>query len=97
MDPPSYGRGPKGEAWKIEDMIYNHVKDCVQVLDEKPLFFLINSYTTGLSPAVMENIMSLTVKAKFGGNISSDEIGLPISSSELVLPCGTSCRWVHSI
>ncbi|MCK5128790.1 MAG: class I SAM-dependent methyltransferase [Clostridiales bacterium] len=93
MDPPSYGRGPKGEAWKIEDMIYDHVKDCVEVLEEKPLFFLINSYTTGLSPAVMSNIVSLTVKSKFGGNIESNEIGLPISSSGLVLPCGTSCRW----
>lgn len=97
MDPPSYGRGPKGEAWKIEDMIFAHVKDCTQLLDEKPLFFLINSYTTGLSPHVLNNIISLTIKEKFGGTISSDEIGLPISSSGLVLPCGTSSRWTSDI
>lgn len=93
MDPPSYGRGPKNETWKIEDMIYSHVKDCVEILEEKPLFFLINSYTTGLSPHVMRNIISLTVKQKFGGSISADEIGLPITSSNLVLPCGISARW----
>lgn len=98
MDPPSYGRGPKGETWKIEDMIYQHVKDCVDILDDKPMFFLINSYTTGLSPHVLSNIMSLTIKEKFGGSIASDEIGLPITSSTsgLVLPCGASGRWTEN-
>jgi 23S rRNA (cytosine1962-C5)-methyltransferase len=98
MDPPSYGRGPKGETWKIEDMIYDHVKECVDILEDKPLFFLINSYTTGLSPHVLCNIMDLTIKEKFGGTITSDEIGLPITSSTsgLVLPCGASGRWTEN-
>jgi 23S rRNA (cytosine1962-C5)-methyltransferase len=98
MDPPSYGRGPKGETWKIEDMIYEHVKECVDILDDKPMFFLINSYTTGLSPHVLCNIMDLTIKEKFGGTITSDEIGLPITSSTsgLVLPCGASGRWTEN-
>jgi 23S rRNA (cytosine1962-C5)-methyltransferase len=96
MDPPSYGRGPKGETWKMEDMIFSLVEDCMKILDEKRLFFLINSFTTGLSPHVIENILQLTVKAKFGGEITSDEIGLPITASKLVLPCGASGRWIQS-
>ena len=95
MDPPSYGRGPKGETWKMEDMIFSHVQDCLEVLDEKPLFFLINSYTTGLSPYVIQNILQLTVQKRFGGSIASDEIGLPVTSSNLVLPCGASGRWIN--
>ena len=93
MDPPSYGRGPNGEVWKIEDELYPLVKECMKILSDKPLFFLINSYTTGLSAQVLTNILSLTIKNQFGGKIESDEIGLPIKSSGLVLPCGISGRW----
>ena len=92
MDPPSYGRGPKGEIWKIEDAIHPLVKLCVQLLSEDPLFFLINSYTTGLQPAVLSYMMN-TVLKKHGGHIAADEIGLPVSSNGLVLPCGASGRF----
>ena len=93
MDPPSYGRGPKGEIWKIEDAIFPLVKLCAGLLSEKPLFFLINSYTTGLAPAVLTYMLGCTVKPRFGGHVCSDEIGLPVSSTGLVLPCGASGRW----
>lgn len=93
MDPPSYGRGPKGELWQIEDELYGLVEACVEILSPKPLFFLINSYTTGLSPAVLSNILRLTVAARFKGKVASDEIGLPVVSSGLVLPCGATGRW----
>lgn len=93
MDPPSYGRGPKGEIWKIEDAIFPLVKLCAGLLSEKPLFFLINSYTTGLAPAVLTYMLGCTVKPRFGGTVRSDEIGLPVSSTGLVLPCGASGRW----
>lgn len=93
MDPPSYGRGPKGEIWKIEDAIFPLVKLCAGLLSEKPLFFLINSYTTGLAPAVLTYMLGYTVKPRFGGTVRSDEIGLPVSSTGLVLPCGASGRW----
>lgn len=93
MDPPSYGRGPNGEVWKIENEVFPLVKTCMEVLSDKPLFFLINSYTTGLSGSVLENILKLTVKARFGGNIDVDEVGLPITNGNLVLPCGYSGRW----
>ncbi len=93
MDPPSYGRGPKGEIWKIEDAIFPLVKLCAGLLSEKPLFFLINSYTTGLAPAVLTYMLGCTVKPRFGGTVRSDEIGLPVSSTSLVLPCGASGRW----
>ncbi|MCD8390357.1 MAG: class I SAM-dependent methyltransferase [Firmicutes bacterium] len=93
MDPPSYGRGPGGEVWKIEDELYPLVCECMKILSDKPLFFLINSYTTGLSAQVLDNILRLTVGKKFGGNIEADEIGLPIKSSGLILPCGISGRW----
>jgi len=93
MDPPSYGRGPKGEIWKIEDELYNLVETCIQVLSPDPLFFLINSYTTGLAPTVLTNILTMSMKERFGGHISADEIGLPITSSGLILPCGASGRW----
>jgi 23S rRNA (cytosine1962-C5)-methyltransferase len=92
MDPPSYGRGPKGEIWKIEDSIHPLVKLCTQLLSEKPLFFLINSYTTGLAPAVLTYMLSIELK-KFGGVVKSDELGLPVSGSTLVFPCGASGRW----
>ena len=93
MDPPSYGRGPKGEVWVIENELYGLINTCMDVLSEKPLFFIINSYTTGLAPTVIRNILSLTLGKKFGGNITCDEIGLPITSSKLVLPCGVIGRW----
>ena len=93
MDPPSYGRGPKGEIWKIEESIHDFIKLCTDVLSENPLFYLVNSYTTGLQPAVLTYMLSLEVKKKFGGTVKSDEIGLPVSSNGLVLPCGASGRW----
>ena len=93
MDPPSYGRGPKGEIWKIEDAVYPLVQNCAKLLSDNPLFFLINSYTTGLAPAVLTYMLGLEVEKKFGGKVSSDEIGLPVSSTGLVLPCGASGRW----
>jgi len=93
MDPPSYGRGPKGEMWKIEDELYGLVRSCMDIISDEPLFFLINSYTTGLSPMVLRNILTLTAASKFGGAVSSDEIGLPIPTRGIVLPCGASGRW----
>ncbi len=93
MDPPSYGRGPKGEIWKIEESIYPFIQLCTQVLADKPLFFLINSYTTGLQPAVLTYMIETTVRKQFGGHVEAAEIGLPVSSNGLVLPCGASGRW----
>ncbi len=93
MDPPSYGRGPGGEVWKLEDCIYELVKLCADVLSEKPLFFLLNSYTTGLSPSVMAYILSDILEGRFGGNVTSDEIGLPVESSSMPLPCGSTAIW----
>ncbi|GLB30199.1 SAM-dependent methyltransferase [Lacrimispora amygdalina] len=93
MDPPSYGRGPKGEIWKIEDSIYPFVKLCSQLLSDTPLFFLINSYTTGLAPSVLSYMISTEITKKFGGSVLSDEVGLPVKSSGLILPCGASGRW----
>lgn len=93
MDPPSYGRGPSGEVWRIEDELYPLIQDCMKIMSDKPLFFLINSYTTGLSQTVLSNVLSLTMQKKYGGSVSADEIGLPIGSGKLVLPCGISGRW----
>ena len=92
MDPPSYGRGPKGEIWKIEESIYPLVQLCSQILTDDPLFFLIISYTTGLQPAVL-SYMIHTVLGKYNGTITAEEIGLPVSSNGLVLPCGASGRF----
>ena len=92
MDPPSYGRGPKGEIWKIEDSIHDFIKLCTQILSDDPLFFLINSYTTGLAPAVLTYMLSTELK-QYGGHVDSQEIGLPVSSNGLILPCGASGRW----
>ena len=86
MDPPSYGRGAKGEVWQFENNIYDLVELCTQVLSDDPLFFLINSYTTGISAKVLENMLRLEIKKK--GTLSSGEIGLPITENNLVLPCG---------
>lgn len=93
MDPPSYGRGPRGEMWKLEDELCGLVEMCMDILVDEPLFFIINSYTTGLSPTVIKNIMALTLKKKFGGQVDADEIGIPASSSGIVLPCGSTGRW----
>ena len=92
MDPPSYGRGPKGEIWKIEESVYPLVQLCAKLLTDKPLFFLINSYTTGLQPAVLTYMISTAFK-KFDGKVTASEIGLPVSSNGLVLPCGASGRF----
>ncbi len=93
MDPPSYGRGPKGEIWKIEDAIFPLLQLCAQILTPQPLFFLINSYTTGLQPAVLDYMLH-TILRTYDGNIDAGEIGLPVSSNGLVLPCGASGRFV---
>lgn len=93
MDPPSYGRGPNQEVWKLEDCIYDLVKLCSNVLSDDPLFFLLNSYTTGLSPSVMSYILSEVIGEKFGGRVSADEIGLPVEASGCVLPCGSTAIW----
>jgi len=93
MDPPSFGRGANKEVWNIEDSLYTLVDLCKQILSDDPLFFLINSYTTGLSPKVLENILLLTVNKEYKGNITSGEIGLPVENSKLVLPCGIYGRW----
>ncbi len=93
MDPPSYGRGPKGEVWKMEDSIFSLLGLCTEILSEDPLFFLLNSYTTGLAPSVLTYLLSSTVGKKFRGTVVSDEIGLPVTTSGLILPCGASGRW----
>jgi len=93
MDPPSYGRGPKGEIWKIEEKIHPFIALCQQLLSDDPLFFLVNSYTTGLAPAVLTYLISTEVVSKHGGQVVSDEIGLPVSDNGLVLPCGAAGRW----
>ena len=93
MDPPSYGRGPKGEVWKIEDAIHPLIRLCAGLLSDRPLFFLINSYTTGLAPSVLTYMLSTEVARRHGGTVSSEEVGLPVTESGLMLPCGASGRW----
>ena len=93
MDPPSYGRGPGGEVWKLEDKIYELVELCSQFLSDDPLMVLINSYTTGLSPSVMQYILGSIVVPRFGGTVTSDEIGLPTTQTGMCLPCGASAVW----
>lgn len=95
MDPPSYGRGPDGEVWKIEAELFSFVERCALILSENPLFVLLNSYTTGLSAATMKNVLELTVGKRFGGKTAADEIGLPMTQNGLVLPCGASARWTQ--
>lgn len=92
MDPPSYGRGPKGEIWKIEEAIYPLILECSKLLKEKPLFFLVNSYTTGLQPAVLHYMISTALK-DFPGTVEADEVGLPVTENGLFLPCGASGRY----
>lgn len=93
MDPPSYGRGPNGEVWKLENELYHLLDECSGVLSDNPVAMVINSYTTGLSPIVVSNMISLTVKKNFGGEVKVQEIGLPITASGLILPCGSTGRW----
>ena len=93
MDPPSYGRGPGGEVWKLEDNIYDLIALCAGVLSEQPLFVAVNSYTTGLSPAVMEYILKTTLGPVYGGATHCDEIGLPVSATGGVVPCGATAIW----
>jgi len=93
MDPPSYGRGSNGEVWDIEKDLYNLIELCMEILSDDPLFFIINSYTTGLSKEVLVNILKLTIGKKYNGKIYAEEIGLPIKDSELVLPCGIFARY----
>ena len=96
MDPPSYGRGPKGEIWKIEESIYPFIELTTQILTDEPLFYLVNSYTTGLQPAVLTYMIQTALVPRFGGVVESSEIGLPVSSNGLVLPCGASGRWTQN-
>lgn len=96
MDPPSYGRGPGGEVWQLEEHIYNLVSLCADVLSDKPLFFVLNSYTTGLSPSVMEYLLGITIGKRFEGKLSSDEIGLRVSETGYTLPCGSTAIWQDS-
>ncbi len=93
MDPPSYGRGPKGEIWKMEESIWPFLQLTSQLLSQDALFFLINSYTTGLQPAVLTYMVHRTLTASFGGRVDAGEIGLPVTNTGLILPCGASCRW----
>ena len=93
MDPPSYGRGPGGEVWQLEEQVYTLVEEAAKLLHEDSLFFLLNSYTTGLSPSVMEYILGVTVGKRYPGKVSSSEIGLPVTQSGFVLPCGSTAIW----
>jgi 23S rRNA (cytosine1962-C5)-methyltransferase len=95
MDPPSYGRGPNGEMWKLESELYSLVELCSKVLSDNPLFFLINSYTTGLQPQVLKNILTLTVKNKIGGKVEAYEVGLATEEDGVILPCGNSGIWIN--
>ena len=93
MDPPSYGRGPGGEIWKLEDEVYNFVSLCSEIVSDDAIAMFINSYTTGLAPSVMQYILGSIMVRKFGGTVSSDEIGIPVTSSKMVLPCGATAIW----
>ncbi len=93
MDPPSYGRGPRGEIWKIEDALYGFMEECLGILSPEPLFVLINSYTTGFSPTVLSNILKMLIEKKYGGKSSCGEVGLPVTATKLILPCGIYGRW----
>lgn len=95
MDPPSYGRGPKGEIWKMEESIWSFLELSSQILSENALFFLLNSYTTGLQPAVLSYMLNTSLVKRFGGKVAAEEIGLPVRQSGLVLPCGASGRWLR--
>ncbi len=96
MDPPAYGRGPSGELWKLEDALYPLVDRCCSLLSDRPLFFVLNLYASSLSTLVVENILRLTIQRRFGGEVSSGELGLRASRMNIVLPCGSTARWVPS-
>ena len=93
LDPPSYGRGPGGEVWKLEESLFPFLKLCARVLSEKPLFVILNSYTTGLAPSVLGYMLHLLVAEKYGGRVTWDELGLPVTDTGLCLPCGSTGRW----
>ncbi len=93
MDPPSYGRGPGGEVWKLEECVDELIFKASQLLSEKPLFFLVNSYTTGLSPSAVGYMLNTGIKKKLGGKVDCDEVGLPVTQTGVCLPCGSACRW----
>lgn len=94
MDPPSYGRGPNGEIWKIEEQLYTLIQACIEILDEQPLFFLVNSYTTGFPPTALQNLLTCTIQNKYpNGIVEAGEIGLPITTSNTILPCGIYGKW----
>jgi len=93
MDPPSYGRGPGGQVWKIEECIHGLVQLCANLMSDNPLFFIINSYTTGLQPAVMAYLLNIEVTSRLGGKVTADEIALPVTCNGLALPCGATARW----
>ena len=95
MDPPSYGRGPKGEIWKIEESIFPFLQRCALLLSDSPLFVLLNSYTTGLQPAVLSYMLHPVLDPRYPGTVDAGEVGLPVSSNGLVLPCGAAGRWIH--
>lgn len=96
MDPPSYGRGPGGEVWKLDTAVYDLAALCAGLLSDEPLFFLLNSYTTGLSAAVMEYLLGVTLAPRYGGKLSSSEIGLPVTATGMNLPCGATAVWEQS-
>lgn len=93
MDPPSYGRGPGGEVWKLEEQLDSLLRQCLELLSAKPLFLILNSYTTGLSPAVMAYLLNVLLTPRLGGTVAADEIGLPVTESGMVLPCGNTALW----
>ncbi|MDD2533698.1 MAG: class I SAM-dependent methyltransferase [Eubacteriales bacterium] len=93
MDPPSYGRGPAGELWKLEDALYGLIEKTSELLSDQPLFFLVNSYTTGLAPLVLADILSLVIKPRSGGQVDAQELGIPASKRNIILPCGATGRW----
>jgi len=95
MDPPSYGRGPSGEVWKLEESLYSFVELVAEVLSDEPLFVILNSYTTGLSPSVLTYILQTIIGKRFGGHTVSDELGLPVAATGLALPCGATGRWIR--
>ena len=97
LDPPSYGRGPGGELWHLEDMLYPFMESCAQVLKDEPLFLLLNSYTTGLQPLVLRNVIEKTVCSRFGGRVDAQEVGLRVSGQNIILPCGASGRWEKEV
>lgn len=98
MDPPSYGRGPNGELWKLEDNLYGFVDECKNLLSDNALFFILNSYTTGLSPVVTKNILTLTIKDRKKGDIISGDLCIPVTShKDLLLPCGSYARWYQEV